>query len=131
MEEIAESNGVGELYRKLVEGLTPIFDQRSTTKSTIAFIGIVKGRWPTIFSIIPGDSNTQQGLRFQVYIDRLAEYLHTQANDIMQILPSDCKGYEPWKGAPRTLGGYFREKEEVDRFIKELNQFKRNKTNIT
>jgi len=72
LEEIAESNGVGELYRRLVEGLTPIFDQRNTTRNTIAFIGIVRGRWPTIFSIILGDSNTQQGLRFQVYIDRLA-----------------------------------------------------------
>ena len=125
LEEIAESNGVGELYKKLVDGLTPLFDRKSTTKSTIAFIGIVGGRKLTIFSISPGDSNPQQGLRFQVYIDRLAEYLHIPTNEVMQILPPDCKEYEPWKGAPHTLGGYFKEKEEIDRFIKGLDQFKR------
>jgi hypothetical protein len=43
----------------------------------------------------------------------------------MQILPSNCKEYEPWKGAPRTLAGYFKEKKEVDRFINRLNQLKR------
>ena len=125
LEEIAESNGVGELYKKLVKGLTPLFDYRGTTRSTIAFIGIVKESRLNIFSIIPGDSNTQQGLRFQVYIDRLAEYLHIQTDDVIQILPPDCKEYEPWKGAQRTLACYFKEKEEVDRFIKRLNQFKR------
>ena len=125
LEEIAESNGVGELYKKLVGGLTPLFDQKGTTRSTIAFIGIVEGSRLTIFSIIPGDSNSQQGLRFQVYIDRLAKYLNIQTNEVMQILPPDCKEYEPWKGAPRTLAGYFKEKEEVDIFIKGLDRFKR------
>lgn len=132
LEEIAKSNGVGELYKKLVEGLTPLFDQKGTTTSTIAFKGVDKESHLTIFSIIPGESHfpplssgSEQGLGFQMYIDRMAEYFHTQANDIMQILPSDCKESEAWKGGPHTLVGYFKEKEEVDRFINGLNQFKR------
>jgi hypothetical protein len=124
LEEIAESNGVGEFYKLLVSGLMPLFDQKGTTRSTIAFIGIVKESRLTIFSIIPGDSDPQQGLRFQVYIDRLAEYLHAKTEDIMQILPPNCKEYEPWKGAPRTLAGYFKRKEEIERFLNGLAQFK-------
>ena len=134
LEEIAESNGVGELYKKLVEGLTPLFDQKSTTRSSITFIGIINESRLTIFSIIPGEShserifsgndNSQQGLRFQVYINRMAEYFHVPPDDIMQILPPDCKEYEPWKGAPRTLAGYFREEDEVDRFINSLVRLK-------
>jgi len=135
LEEIAKSKGVGELYKKLVEGLTPIFDQKGTTRSAIVFRGIVKESRLTIFSIIPGEScspripsgssNSQQGLQFQVYIDRMAEYFHARADDIMQILPPAREEYEPWKGAPRTLAGYFKEKEEVVKFINGLNRFKR------
>ncbi len=42
----------------------------------------------------------------------------------MQILPPDCKEYEPWKGAPRTLAGYFNGEDEVDRFINGLVRLK-------
>ena len=122
LEEIAESNGVGELYKKLVDGLTPLFDQKGTTRSTIAFIGTVKERRLTIFSLIPRDSDSQQGLRFQLYIDRLSEYLQAQRDDIIQILPSDYKEYEPWKGAPHTLAGYFKNEKEADIFVKGLSQ---------
>ena len=128
LEKIAESNGVVEIYRKLVDGLTDFFDQKVTTRSSIAFIGTVKGSRRTMLGIFPEDSNPQQGLRFQVYIDRLAEYLYVRADDIMQILPSDCKEYEPWKGAlrtlGRTLGGYFKSEEEVDKFLSGLAQLK-------
>ncbi len=125
LEETAKSNGVDEFYKLLVDGLTPIFDQKGTTRSTIAFIGIIKESRRTIFSIIPGDSDPYQGLRFQVYIDRLSEYLHTKTEDIMQILPPNCKEYEPWRGAPRTLAGYFKNKEEIEKFLNGLAQFKK------
>ena len=130
LEEIAESNGVGELYKKLVDGLTPLFDQKGTTRSTISFIGIVEGSRLVIFSVIPGDSSPQQGLRFYVYVDRLARYLHIQTDEVMQILPPNCKEGEAWKGGPRILAGYFKEKKEVDRFIKELEGKKRNESSV-
>lgn len=126
LEEIAESNEVGELYKKLVEELTHIFDQRGTTRSNIAFIGIVGESRLTIFSIVPGESDKQHGLRFQVYIDRLANYLHTKTENILQVLPPDCEEYEPWRGTPRTLVGYFKQIEEVDKFTNYLAHLKRN-----
>lgn len=130
LEGIAESKGVDELYKLLVDGLSPLFDQKGTTRSSIVFIGIFEQSRRTIFSVFPGDSDLEQGLRFQVYIDRLAEYFRTKAENILQILPPNCKEYEPWKGAPRTLAGYFKRKEEIERFSNGLHNLKENDTNI-
>ncbi|RKY75542.1 DUF91 domain-containing protein [candidate division KSB1 bacterium] len=134
LEEMARANGVEELYNRLAEGLMSIFDMRKTTRSTLTFIGIINGNQLTIFHIIPGESQSmrifsgkkgsQEGLGFQVYIDRLAEYIGVGVEDLVQILPSECKEIEAWRGGPRTLVGYFRTLEEIDRFLDKLTQFK-------
>ena len=128
LEEISKSNGVETLYKLLVDGLTPFFDQRITTRSSIAFVGIAKNGNKTsrltIFSIIPGESNAIHGLRFQIYIDRFAKYLNIKTGDIDHILPSNRKEYQPFKDAPHTLAGYFTKKEEIENFLHKLSQFK-------
>jgi len=122
LQEIAERNGVGELYRQLVERLTSCFDQRVTTRSTIAFIGIMGGSRNTIFSLVPRESDSNQGVRFQVYIDRLSEYLGANRDSVIGILPSESEEYEPWKGAWPTLVGFFKNVNEVDQFLTGLSE---------
>lgn len=117
LQEIAERKGVGELYRRLIEGLTNCFDQRVTTRSTVAFIGIMEGRRNTILSLVPGESNVNQGVRFQVGIDRLAEYLGVERDLAIRILPSELEEYESWKGRWPTLVGFFNNSDEVDQFL--------------
>lgn len=124
LQEIAESNGVGELYRQLVEGLTTGLDQRMTTMSSVAFIGIMEGSRNTIFSLLPGESDPKQGIRFQAYIERLAEYLGANRHDVVRILPSESKEHEPWKGAPPTLVGFFKNSDEVDQFLEGFAELK-------
>ena len=74
--------------------------------------------------IFSGEKGSQEGLGFQVYIDRLAEYIGVGVEELVQILPSECKEIEAWRGGPRTLVGYFRTLEEIDRFLDKLTQFK-------
>ena len=73
LRELANHNGVGEMYATLVEGLRNLFDQTGTTRSSIAFRG---NRQNTILSLIPGESSGSDGLRFQVYSTRLARIIH-------------------------------------------------------
>ena len=126
LEEIAESNGVGELYRSLVDGLIPLFDQKTTTRSSIAFIGIMgeKRARNTIFSLLPGESSLEEGLRFTVYIDRFTEYFDVDKKDIIEIMPmyQKVRDYEEWAG--EFGGGFFRNKEQIKKFLEKLRELK-------
>lgn len=124
LEEIADKNGVGELYKQLFEGLNNHFDYAGTTTSTAAFIGIIKGSRNTIFSIAPSESDISKGLHFQVYIDRFAEYLRTDKQNLLKILPSKLMDYEPWKNAPPMLSGFFSNGDEIERFASGISELK-------
>lgn len=125
LEEMADKNDVGELYRRLFVGLKAQFDHAGTTTSTAAFVGIIEGRRNTIFSIVPGESDSSKGLRFQVYIDRFADYLRTDKQNLLKILPPDLIDYIPWKDAPPMLAGFFGNSGEIERFLAEIARLKR------
>lgn len=125
LQEIADKNGVGDIYRRIVEELTKLFDQNGTTRSTIAFIGIMGESRNTIFSLIPGESDSNKGLRFQVYIDRFSEYFGINKEDTLKNIPSELTEYEPWRGAPPTFVGYFKNINEVDSFLTKLTEVRK------
>lgn len=124
LQEIAENKGVGEIYKDLIGRLTDYFDQRVTTRSTVAFIGIIEESRNTIFSVIPGESDSTQGVRFQVYVDRFSKYLGVSKDEVTQILPSDQKEQQPWKNAPLTIIGFFKDADEVNQFLTGLKELK-------
>ncbi|MBN2393102.1 MAG: DUF91 domain-containing protein [Anaerolineae bacterium] len=117
LQDIAENKGVGKVYQRLLDGLTKCFDHRMTTRSSVAFIGMMNGSHNTVFSIIPGQSNPDQGLQFTAYIERIAEYCGVERNKIDNILPRGSEEVEAWKEGPLMLVGYFREIEEVNTFV--------------
>jgi len=45
-----------------------------------------------IFSLVPGKSSKETGLRYQVYRNRLADYVHTSVDEILKHLPSNPEG---------------------------------------
>ncbi|MFH1625782.1 MAG: endonuclease NucS domain-containing protein [Pseudomonadota bacterium] len=126
LHEIAERNGVGYSYKKMVAGLSKCFDQTVTTMSSIAFIGIMGERKSraTIFSILPKESDSEKGLRFTVYIDRFADYCRIAKTVAMDALPSYEKKaeYEEWAG--EFGGGFFREENQIEKFLADLTEFK-------
>jgi len=125
LQEIAERQGVGDLFERLLAGLTDHFDQRTTTRSSVAFIGIMDGSRNTIFSLLPGRSNAEQGLLFQVYIDRFTEYFGVEKQIAVEALPSYEKTaiYEDWAG---EFGkGFFREETQAESFLAKLSEFRK------
>ena len=135
LNEIAEKNGVGDLFLKLSHGLDDIFDYRTTTRTTVAFIGVIEGSRHTIFSIVPGESyskriasgegGVQNGLRYQVRIDQFSRYLNLDPERIMKIFPHEKEEFVPWKGASKTLIGFFREGKEIENFLRSLSELKK------
>lgn len=124
LQEIAERNGVGEFYRLLVEELIDIFDQKVTTRSTIAFIGIMDKKRNTIFSLVPGESASDKGVNFQVYADRFVDYFGIDKKEAIQVFPSyeRMAEYEEWAGEYGR--GFFKEKNQIEDFFNKLKEWK-------
>ena len=126
LQEMAEKNGVGDTYKRIIAGLSKCFDQSVTTMSSIAFIGIMGERKSrnTIFSVLPKDSDSEKGVRFTIYTDRFAEYFGVEKEITIDTLPSYEKKavYEEWAG--EFGGGFFKEEAQVGKFLAKLTEFK-------
>jgi len=122
LERIAEENGVGELYRRAVEGLGFLL-QKHRTQSSIAFEGSSDGGRKTTMSLIPGDSSAQEGLRFQVYTSRLQELFDLSEQAVLAILPMRREPWSYYQEAPsdlRGFRGFFATKAELEHFLESL-----------
>jgi len=127
LRQVAENNGVGNLFTIMVNGLIPLFDAKGTTLSSVAFSGRRDRSMITIFSIIPGQSNQKNGLKFQVYLKRLAEYFNISEVEAENILPQNKKEWKFFKNAPPEYSGYegyFKDKEEIETFLNKLQELK-------
>lgn len=128
LEEIAVSNGVGELYQQLVEGVANFFDGKITTRSSISFVGKLGESRKAIFNLIPKDSNPDDGLRFQVYIPRLSDYFGTDRKSLISLLPKKREEWKYYDDAPSDMSGYagfFGNLNEADKFLAGLKEFKK------
>lgn len=127
LQEIARNNGTEELFLKLVNGLRvpEYFDRQSTTLSTVCYIGMQDGHQKTMVHIGSGESSSDKGLFFQIYIERFAEYFHVEKEIILQYLPSTFK--EDTYQDLRRLAGYFKNNDEIERFLQGLADSKINK----
>ncbi len=126
LRKIAQDNGVDELYSILVKELEQLFDDWGTTLSSVTFIGRQNGRMNTIFNILPGQSNQQDGLKFQVYLKRFARYFNISEAEAEQILPSNKSEWAFSKTDPEYSGyeGFFKNKEEIEKFLNKLRELK-------
>ncbi|PWR74573.1 endonuclease NucS domain-containing protein [Methanospirillum stamsii] len=130
LQEIATNNGVGGLYQSLFEGLLPCFDGVKTTRTSIGFIGknVVGTKTPVTFSLIPLKSSKEKGIRYELYLTRLAEYFHTTIDEIEKILPKsrDIFHYNndpspEWSG----YQGFFENEDVVRLFLDGVRRMKK------
>jgi hypothetical protein len=125
LQTIANENEVGELYTRLLEELTPLFYSRRPTRSTIGFKGIVDGKRRVILSLIPGDSNSEVGLKFRVYLERFSKHFKMNEEHVKQILPRNKKTWKYYESAPLDLSGYegfFKSITEVNEFLSKISK---------
>ena len=115
LEEIAESNGVGDLYRFCVSRLQAVLS-RHTTRSSIGFTGVVDGSRKTVLSLVPGESNAGKGLRFHIYTSAFGSAFNLPEAEVKGLLPPNAEAWSPWAGAS-GLAGYFRDVSQIETFI--------------
>lgn len=123
LETEAENHGVQELYNQLCQGLTPSIFWTTTTQSSITFTGTGTNR-RAIFALLPGQSNPDEGLKFKVYVTRLAEYLSVEQQNVNNLLPNLTNIWEEeWSGLVGE--GFFKTEAEVNHFLTQLNEVRR------
>ena len=130
LSKIAKENGVGELFSFVVNRCITLFDRKGTTLSSVTFSGLQEGKMNTIFSIIPGQSSPQNGLKFQVYLRRFAKYFGISEQDAEEILPANKREWKLSKDSPLEYSGYegfLKDKEEAEAFLSKLQELKSKK----
>lgn len=124
LEELAENNGVGNIYKLIYQGLIDYPFWTGTTRSAIAFTGTGKKR-SVIFNLIPIESSQELGLKIKIYLTRLSEYLNQSEEAISNFLPNiEPISQEEWSGL--IVQGFFATEESANDFLTKLNEAKSN-----
>ena len=117
-QEMANNNGVGDLYEKALSELRPLFYTVTRHITGIAIKGrfIERNSIPSIVVIYPYYSDAENGLKITIYIDRLVEYLNLDKEKLNNILPVALKTLlDEWAG---LVGEYFfKDEAEIKRLI--------------
>lgn len=122
LQELAENNGVGDFYRKIIPTLSLHFNSYNISKTCISFEGVMGKSRNVILSILPQESNQTKGICFGVFTDRFSDYFGIEKNVAINILPLYQKTDEyPAQGEYGK--GYFRNISEFYEFLHHLSIF--------
>ncbi len=127
LQDLADRNGVGDLYRELKEGLEPLFDRAGTTRSSLAFIAKMDESAKVMFSLFPEESEPEKGLHFEAYSKRMAKHFGVDEKRVLRMLPENKQGGIPWKGAlleQYVYAGFFTKRAEIGRLVVGLKEAK-------
>ncbi len=117
MEQAAVQAGVGDLYRQCKQSLAPYFTIRNTKFTCAFFAKLPEGQRAT-FSLVPGESNAEKGLRYTVASNRLAAFVGLDENTTLKQFPPHREQTEPYlsDGPPPTCwAGYIKSEDDVRR----------------
>lgn len=122
LKALAVDNGVAELYDDAVAALEQLL-QKQTTRSSIRFTGSFNGSRQVVISLIPGESSTGEGLRYQIYKNRYAELTKLSLNEVESLMPLR---HDDWRyGADsgpdwQSFEGFIANREEIVRLAQPL-----------
>ncbi len=120
LQSSADEAGIGTIYRALETGLAGVF-KKDTTRSSLRFRGEFEGSQRAVFSLIPGRSSEEEGLRFEVYLYRLCQMLDLQESEALALLPESKEVWSyPGSEGDRNWSGFqgaFRSLDEAQRFM--------------
>jgi hypothetical protein len=127
---LADEAGVADLYRRAVASFEQTL-QKHTTRSSIGFAGLFNGSRKTVISLLPGQSCREDGLRFQLYRNRLADFAGPAIADVESVIPTSRERWIYYAGAPpdyEGFQGFIRTGEEIDRLAAALGASARRQT---
>jgi hypothetical protein len=117
LRELAVGNGVAEVYDHAVKAFGAIL-QKKRRRGAIAFQGSFDRGNRVIISFRPGDSNSEDGLCFQLYKERFAELAKLPSAQIESLMPEQREDWA-YVGSEdphyRGFEGFIARREEIDR----------------
>ena len=131
LQDLADANGIGELYAQIRSGVRGILSAQAYTNRVWYRLGREDGGVKTVLivSAISHAEDKSGGVRFTVHADRLKTQFGTDFETLRTWLPPDTHDHDvsTWPGSSeeekkgaRGLRGYFQSTEEVDKFLNAL-----------
>jgi hypothetical protein len=120
MEKIASERGVRDIYLQFRQAIRPYL-RFGTAKTTVPF----EAKWPDgsvkrIGSVVPGESNSEAGLKYYLFSKRLSDLIHVDEDEIVAHLPPNRERWEPYSDDnPEYKGwtGFIRNNEDIQRIV--------------
>jgi hypothetical protein len=119
LQAIASDHGVGESFKILGDGLNRYLFLY-TTRTYLTFQADWDGAKRAVMNLIPGESDEDKGLRYQIYIYRFADRFKVENSQITELLPKPLEDWsygssieDDWSG----YAGYFKNTEDAERLV--------------
>ena len=131
MQALATDRGVGPVYEKLCNDLSGIMSHGSHSDKARYFRVNTEEGWRMIFVAEVGSSDENKGLEVRMNATRLANHFEIDHDKVADFLPANKEPMPPsdWRRATEEEKNnwygyrcYFRNKEEVERFVRGLNK---------
>lgn len=128
LQALAEETGIGEVYRRLRDGVRGIFTAQPY-QQTVGYVRRLEGGGMRTLMLVEAVPSDDGGMRFTAHGTRFEQYMGIRLDDLRNLLPDntvDCD-VRRWNGSSPeekesalALEGLFRSSEEVDRFVSGL-----------
>ena len=127
LQQMADENGIGQLYSRIREGVRGVLFAQVLTKRNVGYAVRLNGgsiRTVLIIPAVPDEDGT--GLSFTAHASRFEEHLGVNLAELESWLPQSARthGVQGWSGSSpeekeNALGltGSFQNVEEVERFL--------------
>lgn len=122
LRQLTEDNDVGDYYTDIVSTMEKYFSKRRT-RTTLTFAGRFGESSYALMNLIPGESDPEKGLRFQIFINRFASFFDADSETAVTIFPQPLEYWEYYTNAPESYqgyAGYFTSDQDVQRFVEGL-----------
>ena len=120
---LAPESGVQELYDHALVSFERHL-RKHTTRSTMGFTGRLGGGNKVAVSLLPGQSSSADGLRYQLYKDRFAALAGLSEEEVEGFMPASRRPWEYGPDEPDWAGyeGFIRTREKTDRLANALSR---------
>ena len=111
---IAHEAGVAELYDYAFDALQAVLSIQRM-RASIAFRATLDCGRRVVINLVPGESNSKDGLRFQLYRTWFAERAGVPPADVEQLIPQQHEEYAAGDPDWNSFRGFIKRREEIDR----------------
>ena len=128
LQALADENGIGELYRRLRDGVRGIFTANAYSR-TVGYVRRLENGGVRTLLLVSVDPSDGGGMKFTVHGTRFEQHMGIEMADLRTMLPEntvDCN-VRSWSGSSPEerqsawgLEGLFHSVDEVDAFVSEL-----------